>query len=78
MKAFGCAALATVILFFATTFIVSPILSNIGYDSAASSYHLTTHALLVTLIFTVIFCTIAGARYIVEEIERIIHHKNEE
>ncbi len=71
MKSFGGAILATIILFFITVFIVAPIMSNLGYSSVEGSYHLQTHALLVTLIFTVILCTIIGARYIVEEIQKI-------
>ena len=58
MKAFVWAMLATVILFFITIFVVAPIISNIGYSSVESSYHLQTHALIVTLIFTVILCTL--------------------
>jgi predicted ABC-type exoprotein transport system permease subunit len=70
MKALGVSLFATIALFFLSVFIVAPIMSNIGYSSVESSYHLQTHALLVTLIFTVILCTILGARYVVEEIKK--------
>ncbi len=70
MKTLGVSLFATIALFFLSLFIVAPIMSNIGYSSVESSYHLQTHALLVTLIFTVILCTILGARYIVEEIKK--------
>ena len=70
VKALGIASLATIALFFFSMFIVAPLMSNIGYSSVESSYHLQTHALLVTLIFTVILCTILGARYIVEEMNK--------
>ncbi|RFB14738.1 hypothetical protein DZB84_14930 [Bacillus sp. HNG] len=70
MKTLGISLLATIALFFMSVFIVSPIMSNIGYSSVESSYHLQTHALLVTLIFTVILCTILGSRYVVEELKK--------
>ncbi|MDR4889750.1 hypothetical protein RGU12_19845 [Fredinandcohnia sp. QZ13] len=70
MKTIGISLLATIALFFMSVFIVGPIMSNIGYSSVESSYHLQTHALLVTLIFTVILCTILGSRYIVEELKK--------
>lgn len=70
MKTIGISLLSTIALFFMSVFIVSPIMSNIGYSSVESSYHLQTHALLVTLIFTVILCTILGSRYIVEELKK--------
>lgn len=70
MKTLGVSLFATIALFFLSVFIVAPIMSNIGYSSVESSYHLQTHALLVTLIFTVILCTLLGARYIVEEIKK--------
>ncbi|SEM96055.1 hypothetical protein SAMN05192533_107154 [Mesobacillus persicus] len=71
MKTIGGAILATIILFFSSLFIVSPILSNLGYSSVDSSYHLQTHALIVTLIFTVILCTLIGVKYILEEIKKL-------
>lgn len=58
MKVFVWAMLATVVIFFITIFVVAPIISNIGYSSVEGSYHLQTHALIVTLIFTVILCTL--------------------
>ena len=70
MKTLGLAMLATIALFFLSVFIVAPIMSNLGYSSVESTYHLQTHALLVTTIFTVILCTLLGARYIVEEIKK--------
>ncbi|MCC3359287.1 hypothetical protein [Bacillus sp. REN16] len=70
MKAIGTSLFSTIALFFISVFLVAPILSNMGYSSVESSYHLQTYALLVTLIFTVILCTILGVRYIVEELKR--------
>lgn len=70
MRAVGTALLATIILYFLTIFIVAPIMHNLGYSSVEASYYLHTHALLVTLIFTVILCTILGARYVVEELSK--------
>jgi uncharacterized membrane protein len=67
MKKIGWAILATVIIFFVSTLLISPIISNLGYSSVESTYHLATHALIVSLIFTVIVCTMV----IVEEINEI-------
>ena len=58
MKAFLWAMLATVILYFITIYLVAPVISHIGYSSVESSYHLQTRALFVTLIITVILCTL--------------------
>ncbi|RKJ56390.1 hypothetical protein D7X33_30340 [Butyricicoccus sp. 1XD8-22] len=33
-------------------------------------------ALMLTLIFTVIYCTISGAKYVVEEVKKLIEEKN--
>ncbi|WP_092923233.1 hypothetical protein [Romboutsia hominis] len=46
-----------VIIFFFNIWFIMPIISNIGYSSVESSYHLATHSLLLSLIFLVIFCT---------------------
>lgn len=67
MKKIGWSILATVMIFFVSILLISPIISNLGYSSVESSYHLATHALIVSLIFTVIVCTIV----IVEEINEI-------
>jgi hypothetical protein len=58
MKKIGWAIAATVLIFFISVLVTSPIISNLGYSSAESSYHLWTHTLIVSLIFTVIICTI--------------------
>lgn len=47
----------TVIIFFFNIWFIMPMISNIGYSSVESSYHLLTHSLLSSLIFLVIFCT---------------------
>jgi len=67
MKRIGWAIVATVLMFFVSVLIVAPIISKLGYSSVESSYHLWTHALIVSLIFTVIVCTMT----IVEEINEI-------
>ncbi len=33
-------------------------------------------ASILTLIFTVIYCTISGAKYVVEEVKKLIEEKN--
>jgi len=38
-----------------------------GYSSVEGSYHAVTHAILISLIFTVIMCTMM----IIEEIEKL-------
>lgn len=70
MKTLGLALSVTIALFFISMFIIAPVMSNIGYSSVESSYLLQTHALLITLIFTVILCTLLGTRYIVEELKK--------
>ena len=47
----------TILLFFFNIWFVVPIVSNLGYSSVESSYHLVTHSLLISLIFVVVFCT---------------------
>ncbi len=47
----------TILLFFFNIWFVVPIVSNLGYSSEESSYHLVTHSLLLSLIFVVVFCT---------------------
>lgn len=64
MKKSGWAIVATGVVFFVSILVISPIMSNLGYSSVESSYHLWTHALLGSLIFTVIVCTMI----IIEEI----------
>jgi len=58
MKGIGGALLATILIFFLSLIVVAPIISNIGYSSVEGSYHAVTHALLLSLIFIVIVCTI--------------------
>jgi len=57
MKKILSSLIITVIIFFFNIFFIMPIISNIGYSSVESSYHLVTHSLLLSLIFLVIFCT---------------------
>ena len=49
--------LITAIIFFFNARFIAPVISNLGYSSVESSYHLETHSLLLLLIFVVIFCT---------------------
>mgnify|MGYP000191014019 FL=1 len=49
--------LITAIIFFFNAWFIAPVISNLGYSSVESSYHLETHSLLLLLIFVVIFCT---------------------
>ena len=49
--------LITAIIFFFNAWFIVPVISNLGYSSVESSYHLVTHALLLSLIFAVVFCT---------------------
>ena len=49
--------LITAIIFFFNAWFIVPVISNLGYSSVESSYHLETHSLLLLLIFVVIFCT---------------------
>ncbi|HHY28351.1 MAG TPA: hypothetical protein GX523_16740 [Desulfitobacterium dehalogenans] len=58
MKKVALAILMTGILFLISIFMVTPLISNFGYSSSESSYHLWTHSLLLTMIFTAIFCTL--------------------
>jgi|GEM_PF-4593407 len=67
MKDIGWALLATVVIFFLSLTVVTPIISNIGYSSVEGSYHAATHALLLSLIFIVIVCTMI----VLEEIKSI-------
>lgn len=59
--------MATIFMFFVSVLIVGPIILNLGYTSVESSYHLETHALLISLIFIVILCTMI----IVEEFNKL-------
>lgn len=67
MKKIGWAIISTIAMFFISALVIGPIISNIGYSSVESSYHLMTHALIVGLIFVVIICTMT----ILEEINQI-------
>jgi hypothetical protein len=57
MKKIGFPLAATVVIFFLSLLLISPIISSLGYGSAEGSYHAVTHAILFSLIFTVIVCT---------------------
>ena len=57
MKIFGWSFLATILIFFLSITIIAPIISSIGYKSAEGSYHAVTHSILLSLICTVIYCT---------------------
>ena len=67
MKAIGWALVGTIATFFLSLIVVAPIISNIGYSSVEGSYHAATHAILLSLIFTVIICTMM----ILEEIRKV-------
>ncbi|NLC65887.1 MAG: hypothetical protein GX752_02945 [Clostridium sp.] len=67
MKKIGSALLVTILIFFFSFIVISPIIEKIGYSSVEGSYHAATHAILVSLIFTVLICTIV----IIEEINKI-------
>lgn len=77
MKQLEVALLGTVLLYLVTTLLLAPLMSNIGYSAVEGSYHLQTHALLVSLIFTVILCTLIGSLYIVEEVRKLHKEKDE-
>ena len=72
---FGCMwiVITTVLIFFGSLYILSPIISNIGYTSVESSYHLLTHALLVALILTLITCT----KLIMDKLNEILDTKKD-
>lgn len=67
MKKLLWAFVATILIFFFSMIVIAPIITNIGYSSVEGSYHAVTHAILISLIFTVIACTIL----IIEEINEI-------
>ena len=67
MKSIGWALVGTIVIFFISLIVVAPVISNIGYSSVEGSYHAVTHAILLSLIFTVIVSTMM----ILEEIENI-------
>ncbi|NLC65986.1 MAG: hypothetical protein GX752_03460 [Clostridium sp.] len=67
LKKIGSALLATILIFFFSFIVISPIIEKLGYSSVEGSYHAVTHAILVSLIFTVLICTIV----IIEEINKI-------
>lgn len=39
--------LITAIIFFFNAWFIAPVISNLGYSSVESSYHLVTHSLLL-------------------------------
>ena len=60
--------LVTIAIFFISAIILSPLLlSMVGYSSAEGSYHALTHALILSLIFTVIVCTFVIVEAIKEQ-----------
>ena len=65
MKKILSALIITIIIFFFNVWVVVPIISNMGYSSVESSYHLVTHSLLLSLIFLLILSTLL----ILEKIE---------
>ena len=67
MKKIGIALITTILIFFFSLIVLTPIIMNIGYSSVEGSYHAVTHALLASLIFTVIVCTMV----VMEEINEV-------
>ncbi|MEF2899971.1 MAG: hypothetical protein U0N84_00700 [Terrisporobacter sp.] len=65
MKKILSALIITIIIFVFNVWVVVPIISNMGYSSVESSYHLVTHSLLLSLIFLLILSTLL----ILEKIE---------
>lgn len=61
------ALVATVLIFFIAVIVIQPIIMFLGYSAVEGSYHAATHAILVSLIFTVIACTLL----IIDEINNI-------
>ncbi len=59
----------TIAIYFISAIILSPLLSLVGYSSAEGSYHALTHALILSLIFTVIVCTFVIVEIIKEQKE---------
>jgi Na+/melibiose symporter-like transporter len=72
------AIVATILIFFVSLLVISPIISKLGYSSVESSYHLLTHSLIVSLIFTVIVCTMSIHEEINEIKAKFGDGKNEE
>ena len=62
LKTLIYSVLITFVVIIISWFVIGPLLSLVGYSSAESSYHLHTHALLVTLILTMTFCTLTIVR----------------
>ena len=58
MKKILSALIITIIIFVFNVWVVVPIISNMGYSSVESSYHLVTHSLLLSLIFLLILSTL--------------------
>ena len=65
MKKILSALIIKIIIFVFNVWVVVPIISNMGYSSVESSYHLVTHSLLLSLIFLLILSTLL----ILEKIE---------
>ena len=61
------AFVATILIFFFSLIVITPVITNIGYSSVQGSYFAVTHSILISLIFTVIFCTMM----ILEKINKI-------
>lgn len=58
----------TLLIFFGSALILSPMISKLGYTSVESSYHLMTHALIVSMVVTVLTCT----KIIVDKIDLLM------
>lgn len=72
MKKFGLAVLITLLIFIISISLLVPMIMNIGYSSVDGSYHAATHAILLSLICTVIFCTML----ILDEIKKVKHNNS--
>lgn len=65
---FVFAACLLIVVLLCSAFIVGPVLAAVlNYNTVEASEHVRTHALLISLIFTVILCTI----FILEKIKKI-------
>ena len=68
MKKILSALIITIIIFVFNVWVVVPIISNMGYSSVESSYHLVTHSLLLSLIFLLILSTLLILEKILQKI----------
>lgn len=59
IKSFGKAVLITLIAVIISFFGIGKLLNFVfGYSTVEGLYHLITHALLIGILFTIIFCTL--------------------